>query len=558
MTCHGTRSVLLLGLTATLCVRPASSQDCAAASTIRDTSRVIALLRESFDRDSARSENAWTAFRALDSSAVPALLTALCGGRPGSVDYDMAMRAGPQLARMGNAGIEALVHALASDDTTLANNARMGLEPFDSTADPTPYLIPLLDDRRPRVREAAAGSLRLLGPNPSQASEGIRKALADPDSMVRWSAVSNIYGDNRDGRPWAPELRAALHDPSPRVRWHAALALGGVGASDSTSIATLVAVLRSDPDTDVRGVAARALGWLGGAASASVPALIEALQDRVPGVRMESAAALGDIGSDTATNQLEISRALSLSLGDQDSTMRMLVARSLRQIGAAARAQNLAALDSKDPRVRISAIRALGEQPPTPAVIADLSKLLATPDLPTRTEAIAALGGFGPDVLPRLQSMASGSDKRARDGVMRVREYLARVDSLPLANGCYRLQLAKWEPTMDIGDDTIFSTPPSIVFFSRLKNEWFAGRGDVSYRILPANGAHLTVHGPGFWTPMARVDSVSIVWSTGFSGLTMTLGVTPDTLSGSAQTFWDFGRTRQTAKVLGVRVACQQ
>jgi len=469
------------------------------------------------------------------------------------------MRAGPQLARIGNAGIKALVHALASDDTTLANNARMGLEPFDSTADPTPYLIPLLDDRRPRVREAAAGALRLAGPNPSQASEGIRKALADPDSMVRWSAVSNIYGADRDGRPWAPELRAAVHDPSPRVRWHAALALGRVGASDSTSIATLVGVLRTDPDTNVRGVAARAMGWMEGAANATVPALVKALRDPIPGVRMESAAALGSIGSDTATNQLEISRALSTSLADQDSTMRMVVARSLRQIGAAARAQNLAALDSKDPRVRISAIRALGEQPPTPVVIAGLSKLFTAPDSSTRTEAIAALGGFGPDVLPRLQSMASNSDKLAREGVGRVRAYLARVDSLPLANGCYRLQLAKWEPTMDIGEDTIFSTPPSVVFFSRLKNEWFAsGRGNVSYRILPTNGAHLTVHGPGYWTPAARVDSVSIVWTTGFSGLTMSLAVTPDTLSGSAQTFWDFGRTRQTARVLGVRVACQR
>jgi len=377
--------------------------------------------------------------------------------------------------------------------------------------------------------------------------------------MVRWSAVSNIYSADRGGLPWAPELRAAVHDPSPRVRWHAALALGRVGASDSTSIAALVAVLRTDPDTNVRGVAARALGWIGVAARASVPALITALRDRVPGVRMESAGALGDVGSDTASNQVEISRALSLSLGDPDSTMRIVVARSLRQIGAAARAQNLVALDSKDPRVRISAIRALGEQPPTPAVIAGLSKLFTAPDSSTRAEAIAALGGFGPDVLPRLQSMAASSDKPARDGVGRVRAYLARVDSLPLANGCYRLQLAKWEPTMDIGEDTIFSTPPSVVFFSRLKNEWFAsGRGNVSYRILPTNGAHLTVHGPGYWTPTARVDSVSVVWTTGFSGLTMSLAVTSDTLSGSAQTFWDFGRTRQAAKVLGVRVPCQK
>jgi len=320
-----------------------------------------------------------------------------------------------------------------------------------------------------------------------------------------------------------------------------------------------MAALRADPDSEVQGTAARSLGWLGGAARAAGPDLIAALSSKTFWIRQDAAQALGRIGSDASANQLAISRALAVSLSDPDSTTRAVAASALREIGVAAQPQNLKALHSPDSFVRITAIQALGEQPPTPASIAGLSALLSAKDSITRAEAVAALGGFGPGVLPQLRRAIAGKGKSASDGVARVVAYIARVDSLPLASACYGLQLGKWDPVLNIGDDSEFSTPPAVVSFSRVKSEGFGSYGGkVSYRVLPTNGARMSVHGPGFWTPQTRTDSVSIVWTTGFSGLTMSLGVTTDTLSGTARTFWDFPRTRQTAKVLGVRVACHK
>ena len=50
--------------------------------------------------------------------------------------------------------------------------------------------------------------------------------------------------------------------------------------------------------------------------------------------------------------------------------------------------------------------------------------------------------------------------------------------------------------------------------------------------------------------------SVRLVWSTGFSGLTMLLQPRGDTLEGIARTFWDFNRPTQTAAVIATRVSC--
>src|SRR4029077_18202302 len=100
-------------------------------------------------------------------------------------------------------------------------------------------------------------------------------------------------------------------------------------------------------------------------------------------------------------------------------------AQALREIGAAAQPQNLKALHSHDSIVRLMAIRALGEQPPKPAAIAGLSELPGAADAATRVEAVAALGGFGPGVLPHLQALGTSPNGRARDGVARVVAYLA-------------------------------------------------------------------------------------------------------------------------------------
>jgi hypothetical protein len=64
-----------------------------------------------------------------------------------------------------------------------------------------------------------------------------------------------------------------------------------------------------------------------------------------------------------------------------------------------------------------------------------------------------------------------------------------------------------------------------------------------------------SVHRYAFWRPVGS-DSVELMWSTGYSGLRMTLGGQPAELRGEARSFWDFPRTAMTADATARRVRC--
>lgn len=533
-------------------------QTCALAKQINDTSQVVALLKTSFTPDSVAAEGAWQRLTSLDSTAIPALLAVMCSDRKTFETFGMSIRAGGVLSRLGPPGIRALVHALAGPDSTVAYHAVLALSPWQCEADPTPELLPLFSDARPKVRQRAAELVRFDGTARQAAIAAMARALADTDSGVRQSAAGRLYGMGPEGRPLVPELTRAVHDPVARVRREAALALGRSGTEDSAAVAALSKAMLQDVDSDVREVAARALGWLGRGAVRAVPALIASLRDRSESVRAEAAEALGHIGADSIVeNRDTILTALSATLSDRDSTVRSFAADALREIGVPAAKHNVQGLRNRDSRVRITVARALGEQFPTPEAIDALISLLRDPASQVREEAVSALGGFGPVVEGRMRTLLAGSDQAAKRGATRVLQYLREVGRLPVADACFDLSLAPWQPNLGLREDTIFSTPPMNVRFSRVKSFGFGSYdGRLSFRVLPAKGASMSVHGPGFWTPIRGADSVSIVWTTGFSGLTMDLAVTRDTLRGVAETFWDFPRPRQTSQVTGIRTPC--
>jgi hypothetical protein len=106
---------------------------------------------------------------------------------------------------------------------------------------------------------------------------------------------------------------------------------------------------------------------------------------------------------------------------------------------------------------------------------------------------------------------------------------------------------------MNLGEDTIFSTPPGRI-------ELQAHRGTRSFErrgwiVRPARGTERSVHSFSFFT-VTSSDSIQVVWTTGFSGLTMDLAAARDTLRGQAHTFWDFGRPSQSADATLIRVSC--
>jgi len=543
--------------------RLAFAQACARAAQINDTSHVLTLLRASFKPDSVASSRAWQALRSLDSTAFPSLLAVMCRALNTKVapdEFGLPDRAGGVLSQLGEPGIRALVRGLGDSDTTLAFNAAAALDlAGEEVIDATPELLPLLADSRVQVRANAVGLVRLDGTTREAAIAAMARALNDNESVVREAAANRLSSLGRDSRPLVPSLIKALHDPVARVRREAALALGRSETLDNAAVAALSNVLLKDADASVREGAARALGWLSAGAVLGVPALIASLGDRSESVRGEAVEALGHIGADGAMERRDtILAALSATLTDRDAQVRSAAANALREIGVPAAMQHIQGLRNRDPTVRITAARALGEQPPTPGAIDALITLLRDPAPQVRAEAVSALGGFGPAVEGRMRTLLAGSDSVAKTGATQVLQYLRDVGRLPVANACFDLRLGPWKPNLGLGEDTIFSTPPKTVRFSRVTSFGFGSyNGQLSFRVLPANGARMSVHGPGFWTPIRGTDSVSMVWTTGFSGLTMKLAAAGDTLRGVAETFWDFPRPEQTSRVTGIRMPCK-
>jgi hypothetical protein len=120
--------------------------------------------------------------------------------------------------------------------------------------------------------------------------------------------------------------------------------------------------------------------------------------------------------------------------------------------------------------------------------------------------------------------------------------------------GCWAVRLGSWDPPMSIGADTVYSTPPLRIEVQEAKGtEAFESRG---WRVRPAPGTKPSVHRFAYLMPLTA-DSVRIAWTTGFSGVTMRLAMRVDTLTGRAETFWDFGRPTQSADAVLTRIACR-
>ncbi len=113
--------------------------------------------------------------------------------------------------------------------------------------------------------------------------------------------------------------------------------------------------------------------------------------------------------------------------------------------------------------------------------------------------------------------------------------------------------MGAWTPTLMLGPDERIVTPPSRVLIDSTIGTRPYERRNLLLR--PAPGATPSVHRYSWWN-MGRADSIQLRWTTGFSGVNMSLDHRGDTLRGIAETTWDFERQVQTADVTMWRVAC--
>lgn len=120
--------------------------------------------------------------------------------------------------------------------------------------------------------------------------------------------------------------------------------------------------------------------------------------------------------------------------------------------------------------------------------------------------------------------------------------------------GCYELGILQWRPGMP-GEDAVFMTPPRRI--QLLAEPGTQGWEKDHYPVRPAPGFPASIHRASFWTPTGS-NTIEIVWTTGFSGVTMKLKLEGETLKGKAKAFWDFPRSGQSAHIVAPKIDCNK
>ena len=121
---------------------------------------------------------------------------------------------------------------------------------------------------------------------------------------------------------------------------------------------------------------------------------------------------------------------------------------------------------------------------------------------------------------------------------------------------CYSVTLAPWRPANDLGEDAIFVQPPRRIRVETTRDtSLLVAKGSTAYFVYALDAP--PVHKSGSWQVISA-DSVKLVFSTGYSGLAISLHRQGSAFVGTAETFWDFPRARQTAAATLHEYPCQK
>ena len=205
---------------------------------------------------------------------------------------------------------------------------------IEAVASLGPRVVPRIakDLKDQPFRDKAVEVLARLGPGAKAAVPELIEALKVEEAEFRDQVAFTLAMIGPDASPAVPALIQSLSDENPDVCYTACYALGKIGPAAKAALAALMANLNSD-DSFLRLASVWAMLRIQpqdkGVAQRAIPLLIEGLemQDREL-VRVECAAALGDIGSRARSAVPALSKALQ----DPSEAVRSAAAEALQKI----------------------------------------------------------------------------------------------------------------------------------------------------------------------------------------------------------------------------------
>jgi HEAT repeat protein len=223
-------------------------------------------------------------------AAVPALLEALKSEDDGFVRRGIASA----LRRVGSEAAPVVAETLKEKN----DSARL------AEGKPLSEWVELLKSADRSQRQAAAGTIRKIGPLAKAAVLPLIEALKDPQG--RFSVAIALGSIGPEAQAAVKPLAEHLKDDYYPVRYYAAFALGEIGPQAQVR-ALMEALKREDVEFVRRGIAS-AMGRVGPQA---VPALVDALEDRNDSMRHSAALALSQIGPSAKAAVPALTKALN-------------------------------------------------------------------------------------------------------------------------------------------------------------------------------------------------------------------------------------------------------
>jgi hypothetical protein len=154
-----------------------------------------------------------------------------------------------------------------------------------------------------------------------------------------------------------------------------------------------------------------------------------------------------------------------------------------------------------------------------------------------------------------LVSMFAISCTMHKDELVASRQVAPAVPVASFA-GCYELTLERWWP-WSLGEDTKYATPPTLVKLLLERGTVGFEKNEFLVRALPARKGTVSGRGGPSYGQIKASNRIDLIWTDGFTGVTLALEKSGDELHGWAHPHFDAPKlVPRIAHVTARRTAC--